>query len=81
MTPANSTFSLSNTAPIVTLPRNRPGLPATAGIVNDLRGCFAATTPVCTSRLSESVTPHTVTLVWAARRESFTVTSTVSLHS
>ena len=78
---ANSRLALSNSAPRVTLPLNSPGLPATAGRLNDLRGCFAATTPVCTSMLSESVTPNTVTLCTPARRGSSTVTSTVSLHS
>src|SRR2546425_6581512 len=78
---ANSRLALSNSDPIVTLPLNTPGCPATAGIANDLRGCLASTTPVGTEMLSLSVTPNTVTLGWAARRGSSTVISIVSLQS
>src|SRR5258706_7184436 len=79
--PATRTLGLSNSDPMTTLPLNSPGWPGTAGMLNDLRGCLACTTPVATEMLSESVTPNTVTLGCAERRGSSTVTSTVSLHS
>src|SRR2546428_14000910 len=78
---ANSRLALSNSDPIVTLPLNTPGCPATAGIATDLRGRLASTTPVGTEMLSLSVTPNTVTLGWAALRGSCTLFFIVLLQS